>query len=86
MWCIMELVVSDPEILGGKPVIKGTRMPVSLIFELAGLNYSVDQIIEYYPFLTKDVVIRILKMGKEIKKSLDHVDFPAYFEKGPVQD
>ena len=82
----MELVVSDPEILGGKPVIKGTRMPVSLIFELAGLSYTVDQIIEYYPFLTKDVVIRILKMGEKIKKSLDHVDFPAYFEKGPVHD
>ncbi|OLS14199.1 MAG: hypothetical protein RBG13Loki_2173 [Promethearchaeota archaeon CR_4] len=33
---VIELVVSDPEILGGKPVIKGTRMPVSLTFELAG--------------------------------------------------
>nr|MDO8113350.1 DUF433 domain-containing protein [Candidatus Sigynarchaeota archaeon] len=82
----MELVVSDPEILGGKPVIKGTRMPVSLIFELAGLNYSVDQIIEFYPFLTREIVIRILKMGKEFKESLTHVDLSSYLNKEPVQD
>jgi hypothetical protein len=44
----------DPEILGGKPVIKGTRIPVELIFELAGVGYSITQIIEEYPYLTPD--------------------------------
>ncbi|OLS13332.1 MAG: hypothetical protein RBG13Loki_3048 [Promethearchaeota archaeon CR_4] len=75
---VVELVVSDPEILGGKPVIKGTRMPVSLIFELAGLNYTVDQILEWYPFLNRDIIVQILKMGKELKESLDHVNFSKY--------
>jgi uncharacterized protein (DUF433 family) len=82
----MDIVVSDPEILGGKPVIKGTRMPVSLVFELAGMNYSIDQIIDYYPFLDKEIVLEILRMGQEIKESLTHVDFATYLEKEPVQD
>ena len=42
-------VVSDPEILGGKPVIKGTRVPVTLVLgKLAG-GMSIDEVIyEYY--------------------------------------
>ena len=48
-----EIIESNPEILGGKAVIKGTRIPVSLIFELIGLKYSLDEIIEEYPILTK---------------------------------
>ena len=42
-------VISDPQILGGKPVIKGTRVPVSLVLgKLAG-GMSVDEVMyEYY--------------------------------------
>lgn len=42
-------IVSDPQILSGKPVIKGTRVPVSLVLgKLAG-GRSVDEVIyEYY--------------------------------------
>ena len=81
-----ELVVSDPEILGGKPVINGTRIPVSLIYELVGLNFTVDQIIEFYPFLQREIVIQILRMGNEIKESMEHVDFSQYLGREPLQD
>lgn len=54
----------DPEILGGKPVIKGTRIPVELIFELAGIGYSIEQIIGEYPYLTPDAVKGILELGQ----------------------
>ena len=42
-------VISDPDILGGKPVIKGTRVPVSLVLgKLAG-GMSIDEVLyEYY--------------------------------------
>ena len=33
-----DIIESNPEILGGKPIIKGTRIPVALIYELIGLN------------------------------------------------
>ncbi len=41
-----DIIESNPNILGGKPIIKGTRIPVALIYELIGLKYSIDQIIE----------------------------------------
>ena len=42
-------VVSDPNILGGKPVLKGTRVPVSLVLgKLAGGMSMEEVIYEYY--------------------------------------
>lgn len=54
----------DPEILGGKPVIKGTRIPVELIFELVGIGYSIEQIIGEYPYLTPDTEKGTLELGQ----------------------
>jgi len=64
MTAIIEV---DPEILGGKPVIKGTRVPVDLVLELVELGYSIDRIIEEYPHLSKDVVIEVLKLAKKMQ-------------------
>jgi len=67
MTAIIEM---DPEILGGKPVIKGTRVPVDLVLELVELGYSIDRIIEEYPHLSKDVVTGVLKRGNlELKNT-----------------
>ena len=44
-----EIIESNPEILGGKPVIKGTRIPVDLIFELIGAETPIEEILEDYP-------------------------------------
>lgn len=42
----------DPGILVGKPVIKGTRLAVEFIVELLAENWSHDDILKSYPFLT----------------------------------
>lgn len=44
----------DPEVLVGKPVIRGTRIPVTLILNLIRHGYSFEQVIEDYPILTED--------------------------------
>jgi uncharacterized protein (DUF433 family) len=44
-----DIIESNPEILGGKPIIKGTRITVALIYELFGLNYSIAEIFEGIP-------------------------------------
>ena len=48
-------VVSDPGILGGKPVIKGTRVPVSLVLgKLAG-GISMDKVRDEYYLTDEDI-------------------------------
>jgi len=64
MTAIIEV---DLEILGGKPLIKGTRVPVDLVLELVELGYSIDRIIEEHPHLSKDVVIEVLKLAKKMQ-------------------
>ncbi len=48
-----EHIVSDKEILLGKPTIKGTRISVELILELLAADWSEKAILESYPNLTK---------------------------------
>lgn len=44
----------NPDILMGKPVIAGTRIPVYLILNLFASGYDEDRIIEAYPGLTRE--------------------------------
>ena len=49
------LVVSDPEVLSGEPCLRGTRVPVYLIGELARAH-GVRRTHEMYPFLTEEKI------------------------------
>jgi uncharacterized protein (DUF433 family) len=51
-----RLVVSDPEILGGDPVFRGTRVPVHVIAELVAQGAKPAELIEGYPRLTAEMV------------------------------
>lgn len=51
---LMDRVVIDPGVLVGKPVIKGTRIPVYLIVEFLANGVSEREILKQYPDLTKE--------------------------------
>lgn len=51
---LLKRVVCDPDVMIGKPVIKGTRMPVELIVEKIAVGETVQQILDDYPFLKED--------------------------------
>jgi uncharacterized protein (DUF433 family) len=51
-----RLVVSDPEILGGDPVFRGTRVPVHVIAELVAQGSKSAELIESYPRLTAEMI------------------------------
>ncbi len=49
-------ITSNAQILGGKPIIKGTRISVEFILELVASGGSVAQIAKSYPHLTIDAI------------------------------
>ncbi len=49
----MDRITIDPEILSGKPVIKGTRIPVYLVIELLANGMTEEEILQQYPTLMK---------------------------------
>jgi uncharacterized protein (DUF433 family) len=57
----MERVVLDREILGGKPVIKGTRIAVEHIMEHLSAGMEIKEILENYPRLTREDVLAAIQ-------------------------
>ena len=51
-----DLITIDPEILGGAPVFKGTRVPVKTLFEYLENDYSVEEFLECFPSVSRDLV------------------------------
>lgn len=49
-------IISDPKILGGKPILKGTRISVEFIIELVASGGSVKDIVNKYPHLKEEAV------------------------------
>jgi uncharacterized protein (DUF433 family) len=49
-----ERIVIDPAIMGGKPVIRGTRIPVEILLRKLGAGMTVGEIIADHPRLTAD--------------------------------
>ena len=47
-------IISDKQVLLGKPIIKGTRISVELILDLFETGWNEKQILEAYPSLTED--------------------------------
>ena len=59
-----SFITVDPEILGGTPVFAGTRVPVKTLFEYLEDNYSLDEFIECFPTVTREMTRRVLEESK----------------------
>ncbi len=49
-----DYIVSDPEVLRGKPTIKGTRLSVEFLLERLSDGWSEEMLLENFPRLTKE--------------------------------
>ena len=52
----LGIVVSNPEVMMGKPVIRGTRITVELILDKLVAGETIDQIIEAHPRLNEEAI------------------------------
>lgn len=62
-------ISSDPQILFGKPVIRGTRIPVELIVEKYADGETVESILKSYPQLSKEDLFAALDFAAQILRS-----------------
>ena len=60
---------ANPEILGGKPCIKGTRISVEFILELIASGASVQDILKAYPHLSKEGVQQAILYAAQFNKN-----------------
>ncbi|UXE61417.1 MAG: DUF433 domain-containing protein [Woronichinia naegeliana WA131] len=67
---------SDPNILVGKPVIKGTRLSVEFILGLFAVGWTEQQILENYPTLTPDSLKAIFAFASESIRDLTLYPLP----------
>ena len=56
-----EIIQTNPKVLGGMPVIKGTRIMVANILSLVAGGYDIQKILEYYPELKRQDVEEAIK-------------------------
>ena len=59
-------IVSEPEVLRGKPRLKGTRIPVSLVLGYLAAGKSADEIIAEFPGLTREQIAACLDYAREL--------------------
>ena len=62
---LLNRIVVDPKIMVGKPVIRGTRIPVYVVLNLLGEGCSFEEVIKNYPDLTKDDILAALKFAAQ---------------------
>jgi len=60
-----SFIVSDPDILYGKPSIRGTRIGVDLILEKLSAGQSIPQLLKAYPHLKEDQILACLAFAAE---------------------
>ena len=62
-------IISDPDVMMGKPIIANTRIPVELILEKLAAGETVEQIIAAHPRLTKEAVYAAIAFAAEALRS-----------------
>ncbi len=61
-----ERIIVDPEIMHGKPVIKGTRIPVYVVLNLLAGGMSEEEVLKEYPDLTRDDLLACLEYAARL--------------------
>lgn len=71
-----ELMLSSPDILGGTPVFKGTRVPVKTLFDYLSAGDTVDEFLDDFPSVEREVVGQVLKLAESLPNVHHRHTFP----------
>jgi uncharacterized protein (DUF433 family) len=59
------VISCDPEIMGGTPVFRGTRVPVQTLLDYLEAGESIDEFLEGFPSVKREQVIAFLEQAKD---------------------
>lgn len=59
------LIVSDPKVMMGRPIVAGTRITVELILEKLGAGETIEQLLDAHPRLTRESILAALAFAVE---------------------
>ena len=57
---LLEHIVVNPKVMGGKPIVKGTRITVEQVLKLLAQGLTTKEILKDYPHLSRDDVVAVL--------------------------
>jgi uncharacterized protein (DUF433 family) len=77
-----ERIQIDPKVMLGKPVIRGTRIPVALLLRKLAEGATEDDLLDAYPALTREDIRAAIAYAAD---SVDHEEI-AFLEPAPTQD
>ena len=65
MTTLEQIVHRDPEILGGAPVFRGTRVPLRSLFDYLEGRETLDEFLRQFPSVRREQVIALLELARE---------------------
>lgn len=68
-----DRITSDPAVLVGKPVVKGTRISVELILGWLANGWTYEQILESYPHISREDILAALAFAEEMMRDEQYI-------------
>ena len=61
-----DVIVRDPEILGGSPVFRGTRVPLQALFDSLEGGETLEEFLQGFPTVTREMAIAALEQAQQL--------------------
>lgn len=68
-----DRITTDPNVLVGKPIIKGTRISVELILGWLANGWTFERILESYPHITREDILAALAFAAEMMQEDEYI-------------
>lgn len=66
---MQEPITRDPEVMHGTPVFRGTRVPVKTMFEYLEHGESLDDFLEGFPTVSRELAVQVLEESRDLRLS-----------------
>jgi uncharacterized protein (DUF433 family) len=61
----MDVIIRDPEILGGTPVFRGTRVPLQALFDHLEGGETLEEFLDGFPSVSREQAVAALEQAKD---------------------